>query len=200
MVFSPDGELLEEYLSDWSGRRVSSSARTVALPRPARGAALPDRDGRPTGRPAEEAASSIDPGGDFSSPAARKMVSVIGDLAGAPVSAESADRIYRACVGHYVSKVAEVVAARRRSDERRKFQDRPSNVDAQEVRRVRRDFLDSSVPCFFPGCEDLRKARIEKIDQAGGPECKSCTRSSINGEFMALAVRAYSESKEGSGE
>jgi hypothetical protein len=50
-------------------------------------------------------------------------------------------------------------------------------------------FLDSSAPCFFPQCEDLRKNLAAAIAAAGGEGCTGCELNRIKTQFATRALK-----------
>jgi hypothetical protein len=167
---------------------------------------------RPLGRPlsapppAVSAVSMMDPGsrlakedqalGEIAESLFSRASSIVGRELDRPVVAD----LYRACVDAY----AEAVRVHLRSGRKPPgagMPSRPDSLDRAVERQVRRDFLSYETDCFFPGCEELRQERLDKIEQSGGSSCKSCTRTSINNEFCNRAVEIYAKWKaKGGGE
>lgn len=79
---------------------------------------------------------------------------------------------------------------------------RPSNVPppmtpaAESRMRDIKRFHNENEPCFFPGCEDLRRQMREAIEEAGGVDCPGCTKNQIMAQYGQHAIRAIEENKE----
>lgn len=56
-------------------------------------------------------------------------------------------------------------------------------------------FVDS-YPCWFDGCEDIRKAYKEEVERTLGPDgCTSCKKGAILRKYLKQAVDALQKSK-----
>lgn len=53
---------------------------------------------------------------------------------------------------------------------------------SQEDQEILKFFVDS-IPCWFEGCEELRKEWNEEVKKAGGEKCVGCARGRIMRKF-----------------
>ena len=62
-----------------------------------------------------------------------------------------------------------------------------SNLSEKEAIKI---FVDS-YPCWFDGCEDIRKAYKDEVERTLGPDgCTSCKKGAILRKYLKQAVDA----------
>jgi hypothetical protein len=132
--------------------------------------------------PAVSAASMMDDPMSFPGfqELAESLLSRLSSIVGRSLSGEECSSIYQACVGAYTEAVRTQMKKRRElssSNNPLRIKEAPSGMTLMDVRAVKRRFLDPGEECFFPGCEELRAERLERIAAAGGDRCPGCKRT-----------------------